>query len=324
MRNPELTPRVVTAVLGVGIALGCTGGSGESPIEPDPVVGPGDFQRELTVDGRIRSYSLHVPSQIGSGSELPLLIAFHGIPSDAEEMRRITDLDAVADARGFIVAYPNAIDNWNNGCEDCNSSSFNLGIDDVKFVRRLVDRLTADMPVDRRRIYGTGFSNGALFVHRLACDAADLFAALASVAATSLEPGAVPACAPSRPVSILFMHGTADPSFPPEGRTFGQEPFAIRSLSIDATVATWTDRNGCAPVAMVRRLPDLTNDGTTVHTETYSGCRDGVAIVYYAIEGGGHTWPGSPGVFQGFLGVKSLDIEASEEIADFFLSHSAR
>lgn len=308
-----------TTVVGTLLAAACSSDGAVGPV-PDPVPGPGDFTRVLAFDGRTRNYLLHVPPDVGSTTSPPLLLAFHGVPSGPQEIRSITGFDALADRERFVVAYPQAVDDWWTGCANCNSQAFLLNIDDVGFVRALIRQLEADVGIDLRRVYAAGFSNGALFTQRLACDAADQIAAFASVAATALEPDAVPPCEPDGRVPIVFFHGSLDPSFPPNGRAFGDAPTEVSTLSIGETLAAWVERNGCQPATPQRTaLPDVEPDGTTAARESWSGCGRG-NVTFYEITGGGHTWPGSPVDFSDFLGPDSRDVAASEVIVDFFLS----
>ena len=310
------------AVVGAWLATACTSDGGAVGPTPDPVPGPGDFTRVLAFDGRTRNYLLHVPAAGPSGFTRPLVLAFHGVPSSPQQMQAITGLDALADREGFVVAYPQAVEDWSTGCAHCSSRAFLLNIDDVGFVRALIRQLEVDAGIDPRRVYAAGFSNGALFVHRLACDAADRIAAFASVGATALVPAAVPPCEPGTRVPIVFFHGSLDPNFPPEGRSFGEGPTGISTLSIGETLSAWVNRNGCQPVTPQRTvLPDLEPDGTTAARESWSGCGRG-ELIYYEITGGGHTWPGSPASFSEFLGPESHDVAASEVIVNFFLSRA--
>jgi polyhydroxybutyrate depolymerase len=307
-------------VLAALLAVACSSDDAVGPV-PDPVPGPGDFTRVLAFDGRTRSYLLHVPPGIGSNASPPLVLAFHGVPSGPQEIRSITGFDPLADQEGFVVAYPQAVDDWWTGCANCNSSAFLLNIDDVGFVRALIRQLEVDVGIDSRRVYAAGFSNGALFAQRLACDAAGQIAAFASVAATALEPDAIPACEPDARVPIVFFHGSLDPSFPPDGRTFGDGPTEVSTLSIGETLAAWVERNGCQSATPERTdLPDVEPDGTTAARKTWSGCGRG-DLTFYEITGGGHTWPSSAVDFNDFLGPDSHDVPASEVIVDFFLSH---
>lgn len=308
-------------VVGALLAAACSSDGAVGPVR-DPVPGPGDFTRVLVFDGRTRSYLLHVPPSPASSAFPPLVLAFHGVPSGPEQIRSITGFDALADREGFVVAYPQAVDDWWTGCANCNSRAFLLNIDDVGFVRALIRQLEVDAGIDPRRVYAAGFSNGALFAQRLACDVADRIAAFASVAATALEPDAVPPCTPGARAPIVFFHGSLDPSFPPDGRTFGEGPTAVSTLSIGETLAAWVERNGCPPATRARTdLPDVEPDGTTAARESWSGCERG-DLTFYEITGGGHTWPGSTVDFNDFLGPESHDVVASDAIVDFFLSHA--
>ena len=164
------------ALLVALLAAGCSSDGAVGPV-PDPVPGPGDFTRVLAFDGRTRTYLLHVPPTDASDGSPALVLAFHGVPSGPEEIRAITAFDGLADRDGFVVAYPRAVDDWWTGCTNCNSQAFLLNIDDVGFVRALIRQLEVDAGIDPGRVYAAGFSNGALFVQRLACDSADRIAA---------------------------------------------------------------------------------------------------------------------------------------------------
>ncbi len=298
-------------------SAGCSGG----PSGPGASGATGDFQRRLRSGSMDRAYLLHVPSGIPPGATVPLVVAFHGTPSSAAEMRAITGFDALADERGFLVAYPATAEaDWNTGCAECGSLEFELGIDDVRFARDVVADVTRDHPVDARRVYAAGFSNGALFTLRLACDASDLFAAFGAVGATALDPRFVPGCDAARPAPLAFVHGTADREFPLDGRDFTHDPDGLRLLSMDETLALWTGRDGCSGGPTTSSVPDTVDDGTSTRLDAWS-CAGGAAVLYYRVEGGGHTWPGSPVTFSPTLGPESQDFSASAALMDFFLAH---
>ena len=296
------------------LTLGCGGDGGG--LAPDPIPGAGDFARVLESGGRDRTYLLHAPPAVESGRRLPMIVAYHGIPSNAEEMRALTGLNAIADERGFLVAYPNAVDDWATGCIPCSFAS-RIRIDDVRFTRDLIERVATDAPLDRRRVFAVGFSNGALFVHRLACDATDVVAGFASVGATMIGEQFVPACERAQSRPMIFFHGSDDTSFPREGRVFELDLGTVFTLSMDDTIARWSERNDCSPDPEVTQLPDRSADGTTVTHHDYIDCA-GADLAYYDVKNGGHTWPGSPVDFAKFLGAKTLDVNAGEVIADYF------
>lgn len=306
-------------LLPLALVLGCSGGSGPTT-PPDPIPGPGDYVRTLEADGLEREYLVHVPPGYASSAPPPVVIAFHGTPSDAAEIRRITDFDRYADLEGFVTVYPEAsVGDWATGCLACPSAADHARIDDVAFVRRLVQRLDADLPIDRGRVFAVGFSNGALFANHLACAAADLLAGVGIVGATLIDAAFVPACRPARAIPVALIHGDLDPSFPPGGRAFGAGEDAPRTISIEATVQSWASRDGCAGAVGPEPLPDVADDGTRVSLTRRTGCDRGAEVRFWKVEGGGHTWPGSPVTFASFLGPKSLDLNASAALVQYFL-----
>lgn len=304
------------------LAAGCAGGGGPTGLTADPVPGPGDYARSLQSGDLDRTYSLHVPVGWTAGSKSPLVLAFHGLQSGPANLRAVSGLDAVADELGVVVAYPAAArGDWNTECLDCGSDAVIDQVDDLGFVSDLIDRLDADVGIDRRRVYAIGISNGALFVHYLACVARDRIAAAASVAATLIAPESVPACG-SGGLPVAFYLGSDDTFFPPQGRLAGNDLVHVRLLSIQESIDSWVARDGCAGAPAVTELPDTEDDGTTVTRTRYTPCTGAGEVLYYAIQGGGHTWPGSATGGGGAVGRISREISASETAVRFFLDHA--
>ena len=183
---------------------------------------------------------------------------------------------------------------------------------DIQFLRELIDHLRHELFIDTTRIYASGFSNGSIFSHEVACEGPYEFAAFAIISGT-LSPQTAFDCAPSRPIPLLYMHGTEDGSFPWDGGVY---------LSAASTLSGWVTLNRCIGEPTVEWLPDSANDGTRVWTETYDDCDAGTEVLFYGIEGGGHTWPGVVG-FPPSFGLTSFDIVANEEIIEF-LSRQSR
>ena len=238
----------------------------------------------------VRTFVLHAPAAVPAGASAPLLLAFHGTGESGEAMRRSVGLDSLADERGMLVAYPDAaVGNW---AEDCGCSRADrLGINDTGFVRAIVDEVARRHPVDRGRVYAVGFSQGGLFVHRLACQMADLVSAVASVAAPMSAPVAE-RCRPATPVGVMVLHGALDDAFPYEGDRRRERS----TLGARETTDVWRLLNGCARDARGRELPDGAADGTRVLEERWSGCRGAVEVALYSVEGGRHAWSPSADV----------------------------
>lgn len=267
----------------------------------------------LTFGGLQRTYLVHAPA--GNDHPAGLVINLHGAGATGGAQEAITNYDAVADALGFVVAYPNGIDqSWADGRGA--SIPDRQGVDDVGFLSSLIDRLVRDYGVSPGRVFVTGMSAGAFMANRLACDRADLVAAVAPVAGTL---GAGVPCAPSRPVSVLQFHGTADSVVPFGGGGMQGRGGASDILSATEMAARWGAVDGCSSAPVEDVLP-VTGDGTEVHRFTSVGCADGTAAVLLQINGGGHTWPTGNFALPD-AGLTTGATNASLASAQFFAAH---
>jgi polyhydroxybutyrate depolymerase len=276
----------------------------------------------LTFQGRVRQYLLHVPAA-PNGS---LVLAFHGGGQTAAQMRQISGFDALADREHFIVAYPEAVErSWADGRNA--TSAEKQGIDDVGFAKAIVSDIGRTHAIDRSRVFATGLSNGAIFTHRLGCEAADIFAALAPVIGT-VATNVAATCHPSAPVAVVSIVGVVDPSVPFDGGDVGGRATGGHLQSSRATEELWRSRNGCAADVTSTALPVVVRDGTSVDRRTYRDCRGHSEVVWYEIAGGGHRWPPyrETGVQEALAarenGASSQNINASEVIWAFFAAHA--
>jgi polyhydroxybutyrate depolymerase len=302
--------RVWTALLAAGVAV-----AGCSELPTEPITSAGDYRRSVEVDGGQRSYLVHVPEGLALDGPLPLVLAFHGAPSNGEEMRAIAGLDDVAASEGFVVVYPEAsrTGDWNTSCRDCSGAGA-FEYDDIAFTETIIEKMALDMSIDTDRVYATGFSQGALMTFRVACELSDRIAAVATVGATMLQ-WQGEHCGLARPVPIAMVHGTDDEEFPTDGRSAG----LVRSVTVEEMLVHWITADECGAPPVVSDLPDVADDGTTVVVEVWGGCAAGAEVRFYRVVGGGHTWPGSTVEFSPLLGVTSMDLQANQAIAEFFL-----
>jgi polyhydroxybutyrate depolymerase len=247
----------------------------------------GDLPGELVFGGMPRTYQLHVPA--GLDRPAGLVLNLHGAGQTGGEQAAITNYNAIADQHGFVVAYPDGIDfSWADGRGA--SVPDRQGVDDVGFLATLIDQLSRDYNVPRGRVFVTGMSAGAFMATRLACERADLVSAIAPVAGTL---GAALSCAPSRPVSVLQVHGTDDPVVPFAGGPMLGRGGPSDVVAAPAMVQRWRD---------VDRCPAPVDNG---HGFTASGCAAGTEVVFVQLDGVGHTWPG----------------DASQQSGQFFAAH---
>jgi polyhydroxybutyrate depolymerase len=266
-------------------------------------VGPaGDMDYTMDWDGDMREYRVHAPPGYDGTQAVPVVLVFHGYTETNDQIEEITQMTPETDARGVIVVYPQGRStSWNAGT--CCGTSSSTGVDDVGFVGAMLDAIEEAYCVDDKRIYSSGFSNGGMLSHRLACEMSDRIAAIGPVSG----PIAIDPCTPTRPVPVMQFHGTSDFVVPYNGGGLSQ------AASVPDTTSAWVARNGCGPTPMV------TFDMGDATCETYSGCQNDATVTTCTLDGGGHQWPG--GMSAGFGGTINMDIFASEAMLDFFAEH---
>ena len=289
---------------------------------PKKLLPPGDHVRRVKSGGRDRSYRVHVPRGYDGETPAPVVLAFHGGGSNAQQMERYCGLSAKADKGGFVVAYPNGTARpesmtltWNTGLALMYATR--KKIDDVAFTRLLLDDLESCVVVDRRRVFATGISNGAMMCYLLAEKLSDRIAAIAPVAGTM----AAPRHPPGRPVPVVHFHGTEDHHAPIGGGIGKRSRVRRRFPSADNTMAAWARINGCPGEPKTTPLPDVANDGMRVTHKAYGPGKNGAAVELYVIDGGGHTWPGAASDLRGLLGPTTRDISANDVMWEFFRQH---
>lgn len=291
----------------VAVLTGCPGANG------------GVRYETLMHGGLERTYAIFVPSALHDDVAPPLVLVLHGGRGNARKMMYLTGFNAIAEREGFVVVYPEGIGNqWNDGRGVSFGREDFTDVDDVGFINSLLDTVIAGYGVDPARVYVTGASNGGMMSHRLACELSHRFAAAAPVIANMPEPFA-DTCDPTEPISILAINGTDDALVPYEGGIVARDPDRGRVISVDETIALWLEHNGITSEPEVTLLPDTDpDDGTRVTRERHHG-DNGIDVVLYRVDGGGHTWPGGPAYQrQRLLGTVSRDFSASETIWEFF------
>ncbi|MDP8961061.1 MAG: hypothetical protein M3N32_05530 [Actinomycetota bacterium] len=293
--------RALAAGLAVAAVLAaCSSGPPTGPqVGSPPSAKDQVATRQVTVKGQVRTYRLFVPASVDRAASL--IVVLHDAGGTAQTIAQATQFERKAATGGFVVAYPESLSGtWNGGF--CCGSAPSQGIDDVGFLERLLEELSADPRIDPARIYVAGVSNGAVMAYRFACERAERIAGVASVAgALTLE-----ACRPAEAVSVLEIHGTADPVVPYHGGELLPFTHATRPVpSTQQQVERWAALNSCTGEPASRREGPVTSI-------TWGGCRDGVVVRLVSIEGGGHTWYASE------FGPIDGAVDATSTIAEFF------
>lgn len=244
--------RAVAAALMIllfgGLLAGC---SAHAPAEPPLKAG---IHAVAMKGGRL--VTVHVPAHLAGPA--PLVLVLHEFPGSGA-LAMGYGFDPLVDADGFVAAYPDGLDgSWNAGgcCGDAADNDTN----DVAFLTSVVKRVEARTKIDPKRVYVTGFSNGAMMAYRLGCET-DLFAAIAPIAG-DVESG----CNHPAAASVLHVHGLAD-----------------STVAFDSgSEAPWRKSDDCDP-------PNVTQSGG-VH-RSIAACAHGRAVEVVTIDGMDHEIP---------------------------------
>jgi polyhydroxybutyrate depolymerase len=278
--------------------------------------------------GRTRSWHAYLPAERVPSPALVFVL--HGSGGDWAQARGgyAYAFDVLAESEGFLPIYPDGFEAHWNDCRKAGPYAANtLDVDDIGFLRALVERFAAEYGADRTRVFATGISNGGQMALRLALEAPDLVRAVAPVAA-SLPAERNMDCKPAgRPVSVLIMNGTADPMNPWDGgdvALYGLIGNRGAVLSSADSIDYFRDIAGHAGEPEVTTLPDREpGDGSTVEVQRWtSPGRKAVAL--YAIQNGGHNAPHPELTIPRIFGPTNHDISAAEEIWRFFRQSPAR
>ena len=276
--------------------------------------------KTVQVDGQTREYLLTTPPAHDDKTPLPLVLDFHGLAEGAEVQTHMSNMGALAQKEGFVVAFPQGqgqLVHWDLGAPPKPHP-------DLDFVSQLLDQLKADLCIDTSRVYASGLSYGAFMTSLVACEFSKKFAAVAPVAGVAAYPG----CATKPPVPMIAFHGTKDPILgfnggigsiagftppPPAGATTTTQPAQLDGPGYPANVAAWAERNGCDDT------PTDTKIARDVVHRVYH-CPVGQDVEFYIILGGGHAWPGSKFSQQiaSVVGRTTMSIDATKLIWKFF------
>lgn len=306
MKDKKIILAVAVLVLSL---LACR--FGRQTVTPAPT----DTTRKLQQGDLERSYILHIPASVNLNKSVPLVLVFHGGAGNAENAIRMTGFNQIADENGFIVAYPNGtgrledkILTWNGG--GCCGFAQNNHIDDVGFVRAVIADIETVASINPKQIYATGISNGGIMSYRLACEAADLFAAIAPVSGSLM----ISPCTPTEPVSVIHFHGTDDQHILYDGGYGPKSLVDVNFTSVKDSVNFWVGFDQCQNQTTTTPLSDIQLD-------EWKDCANQTNVTLYTILGGQHAWPGSdgPGWIDGDEPTQS--ISATELIWEFFKLH---
>lgn len=258
-------------------------------------------------NGETREYIYYEPENLPQGA--PLVFVMHGYSGDASGIENYSNMNSIADEKGFAVCYP-------RGTQDNDGNRFwNVGYDfhpdetvnDVSFLVQLANYLQQAHNLSSENTFATGMSNGGEMCYMLACEASVTFKAVVSVAGMMLQ-DIMNTCNPENLIPIFEIHGTSDSvnfydGDPSSSGGWGAYP------SIPETIDYWSNLNNCSSFTTENLPNPNSNDGSYVVKERHYDSDNGNEIWLYKVVGGGHDWPGAEG---------NMDINTSLEAWLFF------
>ena len=280
---------------------GCVGGFCENEIVES---------FEFNDNGQIREYYLYRPSSIQDNA--PLVFVLHGYSGSAGGIMGYSGMNEIALQNGFVVCYPQGLSDqsgynfWNVGY----AFHDNQVVDDVNFLSSLANYLQDEYNLNEENTFSTGMSNGGDMSYMLACQANDVFKAIAPVAGCMMEE--IYNNCDSSPVPVLEIHGDNDNVTLWDGDMQNNDGWGAY-YSIEDGIGLWVDTNDCQNNEEIFLPNTNLSDGSYIINHRYFDCDNNAEVWLYEVVGGGHDWPGSYG---------NMDINASEEIWNFFSQYA--
>ena len=306
-----MNPTRALTALTIATALTACAAKTTTPTPTEQVTTLGQGLHELAMqsgDGLARRYDVYVPES-AVGKAAPMVLMLHGGGGGAENARTSSKMTETADANGFVAVFPQGLSGprakpgrplatWHSSPECC-GAALKAGVDDVAYLREVVAAVSKRADVDPKRVYAVGHSNGGAMSLRLACEASDVFAAVAAVGAPGTDWSS---CSPARPVPVLAVHGAKDRCAPLEGGRCGGcfERVFAELLGREVPDRDWSCVSVREALGPWRERAGVEGDATTEPLAEGASCEvwagEGGAEVRLCVDPAlGHAWPsGAP------------------------------
>jgi polyhydroxybutyrate depolymerase len=226
----------------------------------------------IAVDAR-KPAIVNLPIDLAEKSKWPLVISIHGFLSNPKIQGKIFPADKFVDKKGFILITPFGLRNavgiryWNASDKCCDL--FNQNPDDITYLKKLINKAKEEFPIDAEKIFLVGHSNGGFLAYRFACEAAEYISGIVSIAGVNSF-GEIN-CKPSRPISILQIHGKNDRIIKYNGNSRRGFPSALESI------IPWSKINKCG------------KKQTTDMLVNFSGCDQGKSVQLWTLNDHNHN-----------------------------------
>ena len=225
-------------------------------------------------DGSGGQYYVMPPRGWDGVSPLPVLMFFHGYGATGQVFVKSQNMQRIARRGGFLLVAPDGLNKtWAH-----QGSPSNLR-NEMAYVDALLADLKQRFPIDDRRMWAGGFSQGGSMVWDLACKRGDLFQAYVPIAGGFWNP--MPTNCPAGPVNILHIHGLQDSTVPMEGRPIGS---SWHQGDIRLGFEVWKQEAGCS----VR--PQRSDSRGRLRCDKWTTCTSGKTLAL-CLHDGGHSLP---------------------------------
>jgi poly(hydroxyalkanoate) depolymerase family esterase len=252
-------------------------------------------------------YELYVPSTYNAGTPVPLVVALHGCTQDGDKFRLLTRWDALAEAKGFIVIFPQQDPNSNN--QKCwnffQDAHMHRSGGEPALIAATTRSIAGSYAVDPHRIYASGLSSGGAMASILGATHPDLFAAIGIGSGCEYAAGA--ACAGYKSADPVQAGRQAYNEMGPRARAMpfiafeGDADTTVPPVNADQLVQQWLVTNDLADDGAlnrsVRTFPAKTTRGRSPGGKSYTVrtyLRGGSAELaqYWLVHGMNHAWSG--------------------------------
>lgn len=215
--------------------------------------------------------------------------------------------------------------NWNDCRSDTPFPAKKENMDDVGFIRTLVDKFRKDYGIDPGKVYVFGFSNGGQMALRLAMEQPDLIAAVSAVGANLPTPATCSCILEGQTSRIMLVTGTKDPINPYNGgevTLFGFKKIGT-VISAQASAENLAKRNGITTKPLIEKAQNLKENDLKkdnwIYAEHQTWTKAGQALVeLYTIYGGGHVIPQPNFRFPRLMGKTSKSFDVPKQAVSFF------
>lgn len=294
-------------------------------------------ERSIDVGSLRRSYRVHRPQSAPDGA--PLWLVLHGSGGTGAGMQAMHGgaFDRLAEREGIVLAYPDGFDQHWNDCRPHADYSANLqNVDDVGFLRALVQALHDEFAIDLGRVTAIGISNGGQMVFRLAFELPELAATYVALLANLPAPGNDDCRHGATPVRMLLINGSEDPINPSQGGLVNLAGNTSRGavLSSRQTAEAWAKLAGHTVEPAIFRIGERSLDDETAVVLWQWQSPNTPAVSWINVVGGGHSvpttawlpaWPAAvETAVRAAYGRQSREFETAEIIFDFSSSRRLR